>query len=73
MTTAATRVITDVYDKSADGFDIQLMYMPMNSEEFQNDGFSEVLGTLIPFTCFVIANIGARLIDEAADTHESML
>ena len=46
------------------------MYMPMNSGEFQNDSFSEVIGALIPITIFAFINLYERVKTGTTGTDE---
>lgn len=56
MNTATTKLLSDQYGESVK---IQLAYMPMNSEEFRNDGFAETLGALIPLSIYTLINLTA--------------
>lgn len=73
MTTATKKVLTDAYGISADDFRIDMMYMPMNTVEFQNDLFSEVVTALGSFTMLAVANLGPRVLDALADPDEKRI
>ena len=46
--------------------------MPMDSlESFTNDGYSEVVGALIPVTLYAIVDLAGRLISLTAGTNEN--
>ena len=47
-----------------------MLYMPMNSKEFENDMFSEVVGALIPLMIFVLINFPDRLKIATSDIDE---
>ena len=47
-----------------------MLYMPMNSGEFENDMFSEVVGALIPLMIFVLINFPERLKMATSDIDE---
>ena len=38
-----------------------MLYMPMNSVEFENDGFAEVVGALIPMSLAILIGFTDRL------------
>ena len=49
------------------------MYMPMNSGTFQNDGFSEVLGVLLPYTIYAFISLTGRIFEEFSTSEERKL
>ena len=55
-------------------YSFQLMYMPMNSlKTFQNDGYSEVLGVLLPYTIYAFISLTSRFMDNVATSEEQRL
>ena len=68
MTSVTNKVLSEVY--GSDSHSIQMMYMPMNSGEFENDGYSEVVGALIPITIFTMINLYERVKTNTTDTDE---
>ena len=68
MTSVTNKILSEVY--GSDSHSIQMLYMPMNSGEFQNDGYSEVIGALIPITIFSFINLYERVKTNTTDTNE---
>ena len=47
------------------------MYMPMDSlASFHNDGFSEVIGALVPITIYAFVELSSRIIKLSGGTNE---
>ena len=61
MTTLTSQIIKKLYPSKSD-FAFQLMYMPMNSEPFYNDKFSEVIGALLPLAIYTACKLASRAI-----------
>jgi hypothetical protein len=47
-----------------------MMYMPMNTGEFYNDLYAEVIGALSVFTVYAFVSIGNRIIADTSDVRE---
>ncbi len=67
MTTVTQKIISKVYEVDESKFDIQMMYMPMNTPIFHNDLFAEVVGALAAFTIYAFVLIANKIIAETAD------
>ena len=61
MTTVTGKVLSEVYGKDESSFDLQLMYMPMNSKTFHNDAFAEVITSVMAFMLLALANLGSSV------------
>ena len=59
MTSVTDKILTEVYGSTSHR--IQMLYMPMNSVEFENDGFAEVVGALIPMSLAILIGFPDRL------------
>ena len=59
MTSVTNKILSEVY--GSDSHNIQIMYMPMNSEEFENDNYAEIVGALIPITFYALINLFERV------------
>ena len=59
MTSVTDKILTEVYGSTSHS--IQMLYMPMNSVEFENDGFAEVVGALIPMSLAILIGFPDRL------------
>lgn len=46
MTTVTAKILTEVYGLAADSFKFEILYMPMDSGEFKNDLYAEVVFSL---------------------------
>lgn len=73
MTTVTAKILTEVYGLAADSFKFEILYMPMDSGEFKNDLYAEVVFSLAAFTMLAIANIGSRFISSLADVDEQRI
>lgn len=73
MTTVTSKLLTQVYDLEEGSFKFELMYMPMDSKEFHNDMYAEVVNGLMAFTLLTIANLATRILNSMADPDESRI
>ena len=53
MTTATSKVLSEVYN--VDDFNFQVMYMPLDTGVFYNDGFVRVVASMIPVAFVAIS------------------
>ena len=61
MTSVTNKIISDAEDYTGD-YKFQLMYMPMNTPIFHNDGFSEVVGSLLPLVFLGVLKLSDQTI-----------
>lgn len=67
MTTITQKIISKVYEVDESKFDIQMMYMPMNTPVFRNDLFAEVVSALASFTIYAFVIIANKIIATTSD------
>ena len=67
MTSFTSRIIRQVYGFAEDSYKFQLMYMPMDTEVFHNDNFSEVVGSLLPIIFLTLAKLANQTISATND------
>ena len=72
-TTAASKILTDVYSVPADSFKFDLMYMPMNSGMFRNDMYSEVCYAVLGFALLAVVKIVTRVTSTMEEPQEKQL
>ena len=73
FTTAASKILTDVYNVPADSFKFDLMYMPMNSNVFRNDLYAEVCYAVLGFTMLALSKIATRFTSTMEDPNENSI
>ena len=73
MTSVTQKIISKVYEKDEREFSFELMYMPMNTGPFYNDGYSEVVGALASFTIYAFVLLPGRVVSELSDSRESRI
>jgi len=56
MSTVTSKIISEEYNIS--DFKFELMYMPMNSIEFENDLYAEVCLDVLGFALLIMVKIG---------------
>lgn len=60
MTTITNNILKKVY--GATTAEIQLLYTPMESKDFDHDNFSEVIATLFAISMYAIVNIPKQFV-----------
>jgi len=65
MTTTTNKIISDVYKLPANSYNFQLMYMPLDTNEFLNDGFGFVVVQLMPIVFLAVARLPEATISQS--------
>ena len=68
MTTATSKVLTEVYEK--DDFNFQVMYMPLDTGVFYNDGFVKVLSSMMPIAFVAILKLATQVVTYSSSSED---
>lgn len=55
MTTTTSKILTEVYE--VNDFNFQVLYMPLDTGIFHNDGFVKVLAAMLPIAFVAIIKL----------------
>ena len=70
MTSATDKILSDALNIDSSSYSFQMMYMPLNSSEFYNDAYSEVLAVLFTFTIYCFVNMISNIMPKTGTPDE---
>ena len=74
MTSFTNKIISQVYGNSEDSYKFQLMYMPLDSGVYHDDGWTAVIGSLLPVIFLTISRLANQTISATNDIkHEGQI